>query len=291
MSWARYDDELSINQKVGKLRALGVNGIAALGLHLLANTYCRHNGTKGIVEAHVPEMLAGRQGVKLAGILVTVGMFHLGSDGGWVINSYAEYHDPNDLEPDKSAADRKRELSEKRAAAGRLGGQAKASNAPSKTVALPQQTSSPVPDPVPCLDTSSVSTSSGGSNEDDDDEVIDWLKIKAALAIAAKEITQRKPRDNAYSYERAINLDRERLAAIRTLWQDYPLLDAAALAAMHLAPPTEPATKPAKDAWYANPHCDTCPGDGWVSKDGYVEACACRRDDPYIATVTALRPA
>lgn len=156
MSWARYDDELSMNRKIGQLRARGMTGIAALGLHLLANTYCRHNGTKGIVDAHVPELLVGRPGKKLAGVLADVGMFDARCDGGWIIHDYAEFHDPSDPEPDKSAAQRKRELSEKRAEAGRLGGLAKAGNASSKRVALPQQTSSPVP--VPSEQVSDTST-------------------------------------------------------------------------------------------------------------------------------------
>lgn len=158
MSWARYDDELSMNRKIGQLRARGMTGIAALGLHLLANTYCRHNGTMGIVDAHVPELLVGRPGKKLAGVLADVGMFDARCDGGWIIHDYAEFHDPSDPEPDKSAAQRKRELSEKRAEAGRLGGLAKAGNASSKRVALPQQTSSPVPVPVPSEQVSDNST-------------------------------------------------------------------------------------------------------------------------------------
>jgi hypothetical protein len=149
MSWARYDDELSLNCKVGRLRALGVNGIAALGLHLLANTYCRHNGTGGHVDNHVPELLVGKSGCKLAAILEQVGMFDVSTDGGWMIHNYDEYHDPNDPDPDRSAAARRRELREKRVEAGRLGGLAKASNAASKPLAVLQQTSSPVPVPIP----------------------------------------------------------------------------------------------------------------------------------------------
>ena len=150
MSWARYDDELPLNKKVGKLRAHGVNGLAALGLHLLANTYCRHNGTGGLVEHHVPELLAGRHGLKLARILEEVGMFDSYYDG-WTIHDYEHYHDPSDPNPNRSAADRKRDLSEKRKAAGALGGKQRAENASSKREALLEQTSSPVPDPVPAV--------------------------------------------------------------------------------------------------------------------------------------------
>lgn len=136
MSWARYDDELSMNKKVGRLRAKGVDGIAAIGLHLLANTYCRHNGTAGEVEAHVPELLAGKCGPKLARLLAEVGMFDV-TESGWSIHDFEEFHDPTDPDPNRSAADRKRELSEKRAAAGRAGGLAKAGKDPSKPLANP----------------------------------------------------------------------------------------------------------------------------------------------------------
>lgn len=126
MSWARYDDELPMNQKVGRLIGRGQVGLAALGLHLLANTWSRHNGTAGIIEAHVPNSLAGPQGRKLARLLAEVGMFDDRSDGGWEIHDFAEFHDPNDPEPNKSAAQRKKELSKVRAEAGRKGGKAKA---------------------------------------------------------------------------------------------------------------------------------------------------------------------
>lgn len=159
MSWARYDDELSMNKKVGRLRSKGVDGIAAIGLHLLANTYCRHNGTAGEVEAHVPELLAGKCGGKLARLLAEVGMFDV-TESGWAIHDFEEFHDPSDPDPNRSAADRKRELSEKRAEAGRQGGLAKAGKVASKPLANPGnatatdlangwQTPSPVPDPVP----------------------------------------------------------------------------------------------------------------------------------------------
>lgn len=158
MSWARYDDEFPMNRKVIKLVSEGQAGLAAIGLHLLANTWSRHNGTAGIIEAHVPGIIAGAAGKRAAKLLAEVGMFDV-IEGGYAIHDFAEYHDPNDPEPNKSAADRKKELSEKRAEAGRRGGQAKAKQSQgfasvlpgSKTEANGWQTSSPdpVPDPVP----------------------------------------------------------------------------------------------------------------------------------------------
>jgi hypothetical protein len=148
VSWARYDDELTLNYKYGRLRSMGVNGMAALGLHLAANTYARHNGTAGVIEPHVPELLAGRSGPRLAAILVQVGMFDCVAGDAWIIHDFAEFHDPNDPEPNRSAAERKKEISDKRREAGRLGGLAKAGKASSKKLPLLQQKSSPVPVPT-----------------------------------------------------------------------------------------------------------------------------------------------
>lgn len=138
MTWARYDDEFPMNRKVGKLVAQGVAGVAAIGLHLLANTYARHNGTSGRIEDHVPQLLCGSQGRKLARLLTEAGMFDPHPSGGWTIHDYAEFHDPNDPEPNRSAAERKRVLSEKRADAGRLGGLAKAGKRSSNATDLPE---------------------------------------------------------------------------------------------------------------------------------------------------------
>jgi len=149
MSWARYDDNLPMNKKWLRLRAEGVSGVAALGLHLIANTYARHNGTGGHIEAHIPEMLVGKDARKLVALLVLVGMFDAQADGSWLIHDYAEYHDPADRQPDRSTDERRRELSARRADAGRQGALAKAGKAPSKSLAMPEQTPSPVPVPVP----------------------------------------------------------------------------------------------------------------------------------------------
>lgn len=149
MTWARYDDNLPMNKKWLRLRAEGVSGVAALGLHLIANTYARHNGTGGHIEAHIPEMLVGKDARKLVALLVLVGMFDAQADGSWLIHDYAEYHDPADRQPDRSADERRRELSARRAEAGRQGGLAKAGKAPSKSLAMPEQTPSPVPVPEP----------------------------------------------------------------------------------------------------------------------------------------------
>lgn len=153
MAWARYDDMLPMNRKwVAGLRPMGMRGAAALGLHLLANAWSRHNGTGGYIDAAVIDSLVGRDGLKLAGLLVDVGMFDADGDG-WRIHDFADFSDPNDPNPDRSAGERRKELIEKRREAGRLGGYAKAASkagtANNLPVANAWQTSSPVPVPVP----------------------------------------------------------------------------------------------------------------------------------------------
>jgi hypothetical protein len=152
MSWARYDDALSMNRKVAELRALGPPGIAAIGLHLLANTWSRNQGTGGFIATHMPDQLAGRGGLKLAQLLAKVTMFDA-AEGGWMIHDFDEYNDPTDLDPHRSADERRKEISAIRAAAGAKGGRQTASKRvaelPAKAPANGQQRSSPGPDPDP----------------------------------------------------------------------------------------------------------------------------------------------
>lgn len=168
MPWARYDDTLPMNAKIAALRSMGVKGIAALGLHVLANSYSRHEGTGGFIAEYVPEQLVGRCGPELARILADIralpsgqsGMFDR-VDGGWTIHDFDEYSDPSDPDPHRPASDRRRELSEKRRMAGSLGGRAKAaksqpqpsskpgSNGTNVPLANAWQTPAPVPVPVP----------------------------------------------------------------------------------------------------------------------------------------------
>lgn len=206
MSWARYDDEFPMNKKVGRLVGKGQQGVAAIGLHLLANTYARHNGTAGLIESHVPNLLCGPRGRTLAKLLQEVGMFDPHPDG-WTIHDYAEFHDPNDPDPDKSAADRKKELSEKRAEAGRLGGLAKAKQSPSKASDLPQakgvakpwQSPSPDPDPDPDLTTGTNHHPSYTGGPDDDE------RFRAIVEALADDRIKRHPaRDNPLKYRTTV---------------------------------------------------------------------------------------
>lgn len=180
MSWARYDDELPMNRKVGALLQHGAHGAAAIGLHVLANTWSRHNGTAGAIPTHQVGLLVGdtKLGRRLAVLLADVGMFDV-IEGGWMIHDFDDYSDPND--DGRSAAERKAELSAVRAAAGRRGGLAKAGKLPGKPdgkrVAEPQQTSGPVPVPVPIVqvgdNSTSENTGNGGGDNSRRDAVLD----------------------------------------------------------------------------------------------------------------------
>lgn len=156
MSWARYDDGLPWNRKIAWLRAHGQAGIAALGLHLLANTWSRHEGMQGFIPTYMPEQLVGKPWRALVVLLADegCGMF-TAVDDGWMINDYEEYGDRDDGVP---VEEKKARLSKVRKEAGRAGGLAKAAKASSKRSSKPvaelKQTSTPVPvpDPVPTVE-------------------------------------------------------------------------------------------------------------------------------------------
>lgn len=249
MSWARYDDEFPMNKKVGRLVGRGQIGLAAIGLHLLANTYARHNGTAGVIEAHVPNLLCGTQGRKLAKLLQDVGMFDEHLDG-WVIHDFAEFNDPNDPEPNKSAAERKKELSEKRAAAGRKGGLANGKQKGSKASDLLEandqakgkQSSSPVPGPVPSCTTGSKGSSSS-HRETDDDETVDNYELVAGHLAKLKTDAAKPESPKRYMAAVRKNIDAEDGDEIRRLLDGFPTAPVTVVAAAvltgdtrHLAP-------------------------------------------------------
>lgn len=252
-----------MNRKVGRLIACGQSGVAALGLHLLCNTYARHNGTGGVIEAHVPQLLIGATGRKLADLLAVEGMFDVHPDG-WMIHDYAEFHDPNDPDPDRSAADRKRELSDKRREAGRKGGQAKASNAASKPVAELQQTSTP--DPVP--NTASSTTSHHRSHGVDDDDFAATVTLIVDARCQGR--TLRSPEGYRFTVARDVEAKngawiREKLASGHS---------PATVAAFEFQAETD---TPHPIAW-CGPECSTCGGDAWIDTGSGLAPCPERKN-------------
>lgn len=85
----------------------------------------------------------------------------------------------------------------------------------------------------------------------------------------------------------------EHREAIGAFMASHPETTAAEIAAVVLkVPGLTYATSTPRSPWYADPNCDECEGDGWwhplASVD--LQPCRCRRADPYIATVTPIRP-
>lgn len=191
MAWARYDDELPMNKKIGYLIAQGPTGVAALGLHLLANTWSRHNGTAGAIPSHQPGILVGSipLGRKLAHVLHQAGMFDVTAEG-WMIHNFDEFSDPND--DGRSAAERKRDLSEKRAQAGSKGGKQTASKRTGLLEANEQQCSSPVPEPVPHEQVSDNSTPEntpeGGDNSRTEATIECYVRIALEQAYRRGQV-------------------------------------------------------------------------------------------------------
>lgn len=141
MAWVRYDDQFPINPKV---TAVTVEDPGALALHLLANTWSNTTKTPGYVPPHQPTALLHDRGLaeKWADQLVRAGLWHVrgqecgdckveyaglsksqATAGGWVFHHAQEYRPPA---RDRVTPGTPADLSEKRRAAGRKGGQASA---------------------------------------------------------------------------------------------------------------------------------------------------------------------
>lgn len=138
MAWVRYDDQFPYNPKV---TAVIAEDPGALGLHVLANTWTNGQKRKGHIPAHQPGILVcdKTQGRAWADLLVKHGLWHR-LDGlcpeckdeyaelppdldGFVFHNASEYRAPG---RDRVTPGTSQELSEKRRAAGRKGGQASA---------------------------------------------------------------------------------------------------------------------------------------------------------------------
>lgn len=108
MAWVKLDDSMPMHPK---LLAAGVTGFA---LDVAGLAYCNRYQTDGFIPAGslnavLPSL---KNASKVAGKLVEVGRWEK-VEGGWVIHDYLTY------QPSKAHV---RDVSEKRAAAGKLGG-------------------------------------------------------------------------------------------------------------------------------------------------------------------------
>jgi hypothetical protein len=105
MSWARLDDRFHDNRKIRRLwRREGL----ALGLHVMAITYCAGNETDGIVdlefvEERIPQV---RDRDRIVAALVEVGLWAAADDGrGWRIHDYLDFNPSHESLVAKREAD------------------------------------------------------------------------------------------------------------------------------------------------------------------------------------------
>ncbi len=115
MTWFRVDDEFGSHPKV--VRIPRVRRAQAIGLWLLAGTWCARHLTDG----HLPAELVAELGGKPidAAALVTAGLWHA-EEGGYV------FHDWSPIQPTKAEVEAKRTArSEAGAKGGKASGQAR----------------------------------------------------------------------------------------------------------------------------------------------------------------------
>ena len=117
---------------------------------------------------------------------------------------------------------------------------------------------------------------------------------RVADAIEYHAVTSSQGKDNPKAYAakvRATAMD-EHGSSLATFAAANPDATAAELVGMAILGITR---KEAREAWYPDPHCQTCDGTGLrVVDDGGAGTgypCDCRRPEPYLATVTNIKAA
>lgn len=196
MSWVRLDDGLCMHPKVLRLQASG--NVAALALWTLALSRAGQRGTDGVVDRDYAALMFRDELEQMAAALVEVGLWKVCGDT-WRIHDFADYN---------ADAKSRAELSEKRRAAGRKGGQAKARRqAGDKPVALASRGAGagqgvacspvPVPDPVPDPESSSSARPPGCDVIEDGLTALGLTVPAADLDSLLAEYPHRDPHDVA----------------------------------------------------------------------------------------------
>lgn len=108
--WAKVDDRLHAHPKAAEA------GLEAMGLHLLAMSFCAAYETDGHVKERFPTEKAGERAGVLVERLVQVGLWELNGNG-WRIHDWLKYN------LSKREA---KQLAKARALAGKAGGKAAA---------------------------------------------------------------------------------------------------------------------------------------------------------------------
>lgn len=105
MTWFKCDDRLSTSRKVAKA------GVPAMGLWVLAGSWCAGEELDGFVPAYMVTRLAGADGEAMAFALVSAGLWHDDEhDGerGYRFHEWAEY------QPTRAQLEAKREAARER---------------------------------------------------------------------------------------------------------------------------------------------------------------------------------
>ncbi|MCW2601837.1 MAG: hypothetical protein JWM02_3666 [Frankiales bacterium] len=117
MSWVRYDDRFHDHDKVAQLRA-SHRDVAALALHVLANTWCSCTDRPGFVPTPVPAMLVGEENaLSWVAALVKAKLWKK-ARGGWEFANHEQYRAP----ANRQTPGTPESLSRTRSEAGRRGG-------------------------------------------------------------------------------------------------------------------------------------------------------------------------
>lgn len=123
MSWAKLDDRYDDNRKIKRAWR---RDRAAVGLHVMAITYCCRHRTNGLVDIEwVEERLpAARERERAIGVLVDLGLFERLDDEHWLVHDYLDYNHSREERDGLSDAGRKAALARwgKRGASGRHNG-------------------------------------------------------------------------------------------------------------------------------------------------------------------------
>lgn len=115
MTWGKIDDKLHSHPKAEDA------GLEAMGLWVMALSYCVAYLTDGRITTARVSRLAGERGEYLAGLLVDAGLWETRQGGGW------QFHDWADYQPTRAAVEADKA---KKALAGRAGGLARGAKPP-----------------------------------------------------------------------------------------------------------------------------------------------------------------
>mgnify|MGYP000964136833 FL=1 len=139
MSWVALDDQIFMNKKVARCDP------STKLLYIVGLVYCGNQLTDGYIEQDTLPLLAGMAGIDLANAkqnaskLVSIGLGDVTADK-WHIPDYLDYNPSREEVLHKKAV---------RAAAGKLGGLAKASNSLANATANAKQNPSKIVPPSP----------------------------------------------------------------------------------------------------------------------------------------------